>query len=375
VFLRRCPSGPNRERGEGVSPEAVAAPATVSGEPSANCHWETGKAAQRRRPASQETCRRPQSQADTSGGVPRWSLERRSQAARYRLGSVVTSEVATGFQMPDFLPLARGESPGRSAEADGGNYSLKEEIRAYWSKRAATFDLSWGHGIRTEDELAAWSSIFARHGAIEAGSRVLELASGTGEVTRALVRIGCRIDAIDLCEPMIARARAKHPEGNVRFHLGDAEYTMMPDSTYDAVVSRHLVWTLVDPAAALADWFRVLRPGGRLVIVDGDWVTSTVKARFFRRLSALIDRMENTGPLWDQAAHERIISQVRFSDGLRTDALAPMIDAAGFTDLLVGSLSDVRRYQWRSATWSERLRLLATYDSKAFVISASKPAA
>ncbi|WP_080518844.1 methyltransferase domain-containing protein [Rhodopseudomonas palustris] len=58
----------------------------------------------------------------------------------------------------------------------------------------------------------------------------------------------------------------------VKFHLGDAENPMMPDERFDAVVSRHLVWTLPDPEAALADWLRVLRPGGRVVLVDCDWV-------------------------------------------------------------------------------------------------------
>jgi ubiquinone/menaquinone biosynthesis C-methylase UbiE len=253
------------------------------------------------------------------------------------------------------------------------NYSLKEEIRAYWSKRSGTFDLSWGHGIRTEGELSCWASIFADHGKIGPKSRVLELASGTGEVTRVLLRLGCDIDAIDLCEPMIARAKSKHAGARVRFHLGDAENTMMPSAAYDAVVSRHLVWTLTDPAAALADWFRVLRPGGRIVIVDGDWVTSTRKSRFFRTLAAFLDRMKKEAPLWDAAAHERIMAQLYFRDGLRADKLVRMIEAAGFTAPRVAPLDPIRRHQWRSATWTERLRLLATYEGNTFVISAARP--
>ena len=165
-------------------------------------------------------------------------------------------------------------------EANGANFSLKDEIRDYWSNRAETFDLSCAHKIRTEAELSAWVSLFRWHGRLAAGSRVLELASGTGEITRVLARIGCDIDAIDLSEAMIERARLKHPGAAVRFHLGDAENTMMADNAYDAVVCRHLVWTLVDPIAAFADWWRVLKPGGRLVIVDGDWVSTTVLSRF-----------------------------------------------------------------------------------------------
>lgn len=255
----------------------------------------------------------------------------------------------------------------------GGNYSLKDEIRAYWSKRAETFDQSWGHRIRTEAELDGWAALFRTHGGLSAGARVLELASGTGEVTRVLGRIGCRVDAIDLCEPMIARASAKPENATVRFHLGDAENTMMPDAAYDAVVCRHLVWTLVDPAAAFADWFRVLRPGGAVLIVDGDWVTVGRRARVFRLLSALIDRLQGARPLWDQAAHERIMAQLPFRDGLRAAALAEMLRAAGFEAIESGTLNAIRRHQWRSARWSERMRLLATYDGNTFIMAARKP--
>jgi ubiquinone/menaquinone biosynthesis C-methylase UbiE len=255
------------------------------------------------------------------------------------------------------------------------NYSLKDEIRAYWAKRSETFDLSWGHKIRTDEELDAWAALFSTPGGLRRGDKVLELAAGTGEVTRVLVGMGCAVDAIDLCEPMIARASAKDANAAVRFHLGDAENTMMPDGVYDAVVCRHLVWTLVDQAAALADWFRVLKPGGRLVIADGDWVTTTFKAQALRKLSAWIDRSTGVQPCWDDAAHRRIVAQVHFRDGLTSRALGRLVANAGFADSMVTSLDPVRKSQWRSASWSERLRLLATYDTETFLFAARKPPA
>lgn len=260
-----------------------------------------------------------------------------------------------------------------ASQAAGGNFGLKEEIRAYWSKRSETFDLSWGHKIRTDDERDGWAALFRQHGGLGPGMRVLELASGTGEVTQVLGHLGCTIDAIDLCEPMIARARAKPGNAGVRFHLGDAENTMMPDATYDAVVCRHLVWTLVDPAAAFTDWFRVLKPGGVLLVADGDWVTVSPRARLFKRISALIDRLQGAPMLWDAEAHERIMAQVHFRDGLRAADLAPMLRAAGFEAVTTGALDSIRRHQWRSATWAERFRLLATYDGNTFIMAARKP--
>lgn len=253
------------------------------------------------------------------------------------------------------------------------NFSLKDEIRAYWAKRSETFDLSWGHAIRTEAERDGWAELFVRHGALGPGMRVLELASGTGEVTRVLGHIGCTIDAIDLCEPMIERARAKPGNAAVRFHLGDAENTMMPDAAYDAVVCRHLVWTLVDPTVAFADWFRVLKPGGVLLVADGDWVTVTARARLLRNLSTLIDRLSGAQALWDADSHARIVGRVHFRNGLRAPALAAMLRTAGFEAVTTGPLDSIRRHQWRSASWSERLRLLATYAGHTFIMAARKP--
>ena len=263
------------------------------------------------------------------------------------------------------------ESTLDAAQA-GSNFGLKDEIRAYWSKRAETFDLSYGHKIRSRGELDAWSRLIARHAPIGPGDRVLELASGTGEVTRVLLGFGCSVDAIDLCEPMIERAKAKHRGSAVRFHLGDAENTMMPHASYDLVLCRPLVWTLLDPQAALADWLRVLKPGGAVVVIEGDWVNRSRRARLLQRLSQWLDRLTGAPRLWDEQAHQRIMRGVFFRDGLKAPALQAMLQAAGFADIRTGPLTGIKRRQFAAASWSERLRLLATYDDT-FILSARKP--
>lgn len=254
----------------------------------------------------------------------------------------------------------------------GRNFDLKEEIRAYWAKRSETFDLSCGHKIRSEGELKAWIDLFSPH--LRRGDRVLELASGTGEITRALLAAGCEVDAIDFCEPMLAQARAKLAGDRVRFHLGDAESTMMRDAAYEAVVCRHLVWTLIEPERAFADWLRVLKPGGALVIVDGDWVSTSWKSAVLGKLARLLDRLAGTPSVWDEQAHRAIVRQIRFSAGLRAPALLEKLASAGFSQAQMGTLARVKRHHSKSASWSERLRLLATYDH-AFIVSAHKPLA
>lgn len=251
------------------------------------------------------------------------------------------------------------------------NYHLKEDIRAYWSARAASFDLSPGHGIRSDAERQAWQALIGGMLGGARGGRVLELASGTGEVTRLLLDLGCDVTGLDLSDAMLDRARAKLAgRPRLRLHLGDAEYTREPDCAYDAVVCRHLVWTLVDPRAALADWHRVLRPGGRLVIVDGDWVRVSRLGRWRARLAWLMDRLAGRADIpIDWVAHAAIMQGVHFRGGLTAGLLTPLLAEAGFTEIRTAGLDRVRRAQRRGGTLAERVRT-GMYDS--FALAATR---
>ncbi len=59
----------------------------------------------------------------------------------------------------------------------------------------------------------------------------------------------------------------------VWFIEGDATDPLLPGRSFDVVLSRHVVWALPDPAAALRNWLGLLRVGGQLILVEGDWST------------------------------------------------------------------------------------------------------
>ena len=102
---------------------------------------------------------------------------------------------------------------------------------------------------------------------------VLDVATGTGYVALAAASLGHRVTAIDLAPAMLdelaANAAARSLAVDAR--LGDAVAPDFPPASFDAVTSRHLFWTLREPARAMANWRQLLRPGGRLVAVDGFW--------------------------------------------------------------------------------------------------------
>jgi len=252
------------------------------------------------------------------------------------------------------------------------NRDLTDDIREYWSRRSHTFDFAFGHRIAPGPEAEAWAQPMRDHLGPAPG-RVLELACGTGEVTHLVHSLGHDVTSLDFSEDMLAVARAKHAgQPRLRFILADAGCTMEPSGSYDAILCRHLVWTLVDPANAFADWCRILRPGGRLLIYDGNWAHPAPSGRWVARLLALWERL-SPDPYHDGAmseAHESIMARLPFGAGLTFDALVPMLERAGFEAITQLSHEPIARAQRRTNGLRNRLRT-RVYDR--FILTAQKP--
>jgi ubiquinone/menaquinone biosynthesis C-methylase UbiE len=148
---------------------------------------------------------------------------------------------------------------------------VKEQVAAHWGRRAPGFDAGFGHSIRTAAERAAWDRIFdlvlAGRGPLEA----LDIGCGTGFLSFELAARGHRVTGVDFAPAMLAEARRKAVQQNspLRFEQADAEQLPFPGQSFDLAISRHVLWTLPHPEAAIDEWIRVLRPRGRLVVIDG----------------------------------------------------------------------------------------------------------
>ena len=157
---------------------------------------------------------------------------------------------------------------------------VKQQVAAHWGRRAAGFDADFGHSIRTTAERAAWDRILdlvvgGGRGSLDA----LDVGCGTGFLSLELARRGHRVTGIDFAPQMLAEARKKAAAQGVavRFEEGDAEQLPFAEGSFDLVMTRHVLWTLPHPEQAIDEWIRVLRPGGRLAVMDSQFDPSVLE--------------------------------------------------------------------------------------------------
>ena len=147
-----------------------------------------------------------------------------------------------------------------------------DEVRAYWDGEAARFDDEPDHGLRDPRTREAWAGLLAQH-LPQSPCDVVDLGCGTGTLSLVLADAGHRVRGLDLSPAMVAAARTKTAGTSVEVVEGDAARPPYEPGSADVVLCRHVLWALPDPAAALTRWVSLLRPGGRLLLVEGRWHT------------------------------------------------------------------------------------------------------
>ncbi len=138
-------------------------------------------------------------------------------------------------------------------------------VRQQYNQLASVYDRRWQHYItKTLLFLKQWAMIPAE-------ARVLDLACGTGEFERLLLQENPDqfITGVDISEQMLVIAHQKlksYP--NVSLQIATASDLPFADSSFDTVVSANSFHYFDDPELALKEMKRVVRPGGRVVILD-----------------------------------------------------------------------------------------------------------
>ncbi len=175
------------------------------------------------------------------------------------------------------------------------------------------------------------------------GERVLDVGSGPGFLAGAIaaaVESRGAVHGIDISEPLLAVARAHCAHQPwVEFHQADATQLPFPQQSFDAVMSTQVLEYVQDVGLALAEIHRVLRTGGRTVIVDTDWDSIVW-------YSPNRDRMNRVLSAWEQHAVDsylpRTMSNKLRHAGFQVDSttIIPVLNTAYDTNTFSNQLID-----------------------------------
>ena len=222
---------------------------------------------------------------------------------------------------------------------------VHDDLRAFWDRDAATYDLAASHAVSDPLEEAAWRAAL-RRSLPEPGARVLDVGAGTGSLSLLAAELGYRVTALDLSPGMLAKARAKAVDRGLEIEFVEGPATQPPEGPFDAVIERHLVWTTPDPVAALAAWRRVA-PGGRLAMFEGVWGAVSVADRIKDAAAGALRRAMGSAPDHHAPYAPEVLAQLPLG---RMPSPVPLIDAvraAGWTGIRIQRLRDVE--------WAARL--------------------
>ena len=148
-----------------------------------------------------------------------------------------------------------------------GQQARADRIRQMFDQVAARYDAR--NRLFSADRDRAWRRRAARRATLRPGQTALDLCTGTGRLAHELLPFvgpSGRVIGIDFSPVMLELARRREP--GVEFRLGDVTQLGEPDAGADAVTIGFGLRNLVDRETALREMHRVLRPGGRLVILE-----------------------------------------------------------------------------------------------------------
>jgi demethylmenaquinone methyltransferase/2-methoxy-6-polyprenyl-1,4-benzoquinol methylase len=219
-------------------------------------------------------------------------------------------------------------------------------VRRMFGDIAARYDLM--NTVMTAGRHHAWRRM-AAHAVVRPGDRVVDAGCGTGDLAFACIEAGAdAVLGVDFAEPMLGRARAKaarrdgvpgwgeRASDRASFALGDATNLPLPDRSVDVWCSAFVVRNIPDLDAALREALRVLKPGGRLGILEIPRMAPSALRPFARfHFNRVVPLMGRAVSGHDSAYSYLPVSVDQF---LSTEELAARLRDVGFRVLEVRTL-------------------------------------
>lgn len=138
------------------------------------------------------------------------------------------------------------------------------DVQGMFNAVAKNYDLM--NSLASLGQVRRWRKEVRRAVVTRPAMRVLDVAAGTGASSIEFVRAGADVVAVDFSEGMLEEGRRRHPE--IDFRQADAMNLPFEDNSFDAVTTSFGLRNIQDFDRALREFYRVLRPGGHLVVCE-----------------------------------------------------------------------------------------------------------
>lgn len=273
---------------------------------------------------------------------------------------------ASSRLIPEPGPQPDGPAVRAGGPAQGGAH--ERAVARHYDVLDPWYRELWGqdlhHGLwETGDEpletaVRRLAELAARRAGAGPGVRVLDLGCGYGGTSRLLAaEYGARVKGVTVSPVQFAYAEARARDGNPAYVLGDwlTEAAGVPEGAFDAVVAIESLSHMTDGTRALSEVHRVLRPGGRLVVLD--WLAGRLPRGVTRR------------GLLDPITRDALVP------GLRSfDALRGLVGRAGFDVLDAEDLSSRVQRTWTAGLARVAWRTVTDSGTRALLRDSAAPA-
>lgn len=217
---------------------------------------------------------------------------------------------------------------------------LHDRIREFWDQDAETYDDSASHAASDPVEAAAWRAAL-RSALPEPGARVLDAGAGTGALSLLAAELGYEVTALDLSDGMLAKAREKAERRGLELSFVAGPASRPPPGPFDAVMERHVVWTMPDPTGVLRSWREVVTPGGRLILFEGVFGTASIGERARGLLTEVVRAALGIRPHHHAPYPDEVLAQLPLARMTSPLPLIETVTEAGWRRLRIRRLRDV----------------------------------
>ncbi len=163
------------------------------------------------------------------------------------------------------------ESEGRTGYAGVAREDIHGESMRYWDERSRGYSLATRMSLNDKDD--GIRRIIRENLPDNRRLRVLDVGTGAGYAAIIMAQMGHDVVAVDDSEEMLERARvnARRFRVDIAFVKADIQRLDLDEFSFDVIVAKDVVWSLTDPVAAYMDWVHFLRPGGYILVIDGNY--------------------------------------------------------------------------------------------------------